>query len=331
MLDTFVFAANAVAPVVLMTALGYILKKIGLCSREFAAQANKLCFRVFLPVMLFINLYDGGGLQKSDLPLAGFSVAAILVVFAVGMLIVRIFTPDRSQKGAVLQCILRSNFAIIGLPLASSLAGDEGARLAAVVAVVAVPTFNVLAVIALTMYRREDSDGKKVTVGSVIKGIVTNPLIIGVISPLVVLGAESLLAKTGINIRLADAQPVYSAMKSLKAVTTPLALIALGAQFEFSAVRSLLKQIIVGTVGRLIIAPAIVIGAAYFLFPQFGAAEFALLVALSASPVAVSSAVMAAEMDADKVLAGQYVVWTTLFSMVTVFFIVVLLRSVGVF
>ena len=330
-MDTFIFAANAVAPVVIMTALGYFLKCIGLCSREFAAQANKLCFRVFLPVMLFINLYDGGGLQKSDLPLAVFSVAAILAVFLIGLIIVRIFTPDHRQKGVVLQCILRSNFAIIGLPLASSLAGDEGARLAAVVSAVAIPTFNVLAVIALTIYRRDDETGKRVTFGSALRGMITNPLIIGVFSALVVLGIEALLAKAGISVQLSDAGPVYSAMNSLKAVATPLALIALGAQFEFSAVRGLIKQIAVGTVGRLVIAPCIVIGAAFLIFPQFGAAEYALLVALSASPVAVSSAVMATEMDGDSELAGQYVVWTTLFSVLTVFVLVASLRAAGIF
>jgi len=330
-MDTFIFAANAVAPVVLMTALGYFLKRIGLCSKEFAAQANKLCFRAFLPVMLFINLYDGGGLQKSDLPLAGFSAVSIIAVFLAGLLVVRLFTPDHRQKGAVLQCILRSNFAIIGLPLASSLAGDEGARLAAVVSVVAIPVFNTLAVVALTIYRRDSDSGKRISLWGIIKKIITNPLIIGVLSALAVLMAEKLLAGAGIPVRVADAVPVYSAMKSIKSITTPLALIALGAQFEFSAVRGLLRQIIVGTVGRLIMAPCIVIGAAYLLFPDFGAAEYALLVALSASPVAVSSAVMASEMDGDSVLAGQYVVWTTFFSMFTVFFIVVALRALGVF
>ena len=313
-MNTFVFAANAVAPVVIMTALGYFLKKIGLCSKEFAAQANKVCFRVFLPVMLFLNLYDGGGLQKSDLPLAGFSIASIIAVFLVGLIVVRLLIPGAKQKGVALQCILRSNFAIIGLPLASSLAGAEGERLAAVVAAAVIPVFNTLAVIALSIYQK-DEDGKKINPGRIIKGIVTNPLIIGVALPIVVILAEKLLASAGLPVRLADAAPIYSAMKSVKNMTTPLALIALGAQFEFSAVRGLFREILVGTIGRLVVAPAIVIGSAYLLFPQFGAAEYALLVALSASPVAVSSAVMASEMDGDSVLAGQYVVWTTFFSM----------------
>lgn len=328
-METFIFAANTVAPVVLITALGYFLKRIGMCRGEFAAQLNRICFRVFIPVMLFMNVYDGGGLQKSDLPLAVFSVVAIVAVFLLGMLLVRLFISEPKQKGVVLQCVLRSNFAIIGLPLASSLAGAEGERLAAVVSAVAIPTFNVLSVIALTMYLPTEERSEKPQVGRILLGIAKNPLIIGVVAGLVALGIQSLLGSFGINLRLSDATALYSAMQSIKAVTTPMALIALGAQFEFSAVRGLIKPIIVGTIGRLVLAPCLVIGSAFAFCPQFGAGEYALLVALCASPVAVSSAVMAAEMGSDGELAGQYVVWTTVFSTFSVFLLVIILRSTG--
>lgn len=330
-MDTFIFAANAVAPVVLMTALGYILRHIGLCSREFAAQANKLCYRVFLPVMLFINIYNGGGLRREDLPIAGFAVGAVLVMFLLGLLTVTLFIRDPKQKGTALQCMFRSNYAIIGLPLATSLAGEEGARLSAVVSVAAIPLFNILAVVALTMYRRDEKSGKRAGLGAVLRGIVTNPLIIGVFCGMIYTTAEGFLNDAGIAFRLADITPVYSVLKSLAGVTTPLALIALGARFEFSAVRGLLGPIAVGTVGRLVVSPLVVLAVAMIFFPQYGAAEYALLVALTASPVAVSSAVLTAEMDGDSELAGQYVVWTTVLSMLTVFLIVAGLRALGVF
>ena len=330
-MDTFLFAVNAVAPVVLLTALGYVLKRLGLCSREFAAGANRLVFRLFLPVMVFLNLYDGGGLKKSDLPLAGYVAAACAVMFTLGMIIVRALIDDPRQKGVVLQCIFRSNFAIIGLPLAASLAGEEGARLAAVASVIAIPIFNTLAVVSLSMYRR-NCDGGRVKAADIVRSVVTNPLIIGVACALVLLGLEKLFALAGAdNVRLSNISPVYSALKSLSSATTPIALIALGSQFEFSAVKGMLKPILTGTICRLIVMPLIVIGGACLLCPQFGAGEFALLVSFSASPISVSSAVMASEMDNDGTLAGQFVVWTTFFSMFTVFFIVIILRAAGIF
>ncbi len=329
-METFLFAVNSVAPVVLLTALGYFLKRIGLVDGVFAAGANKLVFRLFLPIMVFLNFYDGGGLRKGDFPLAVFITAACAVMFGLGLIIVRLLIDDPRQKGVVLQCIFRSNFAIIGLPLAQSLAGEEGARLAAVAAVIAIPLFNSLAVISLSLYGQKTDKGGSLL--RIVKGVITNPLIIGVFGAMALLGIEKLLALTGAEgLRLSSITPIYSALKSISAATTPIALIALGARFEFSAVKGMLRQILTGTLCRLIFMPLIVIGGAYLLCPQFGAAEFALLVSFAASPISVSSAVMAAEMDNDDTLAGQLVVWTTFFSMFTVFFIVLILRAAGIF
>ena len=328
-MDTFIFAANAVLPVILMTALGYFLKRVGLADAGFVRTANKLCFRCFLPVMLFVNLYDGGGVHAGDLPVVGFCAAALGVMFALGMIIVRLVVPEAKQKGVVLQCVFRSNFAIIGLPLARSLAGDEGARLAAVASVAVIPLFNALAVVALTMYRR-DASGKKTGIGKTVRGVITNPLIIGVCCALLVLGGESLLAGGGVSWRLSDLTPLYSAMKSIAGITSPLALGALGAQFEFSAVKALARPIAVGTLSRLALMPLLTIGAASLLF-DLDPAKCALLVAMTASPVAVSSMVMATEMDGDGTLAGQLVVWTTVLSMISLFGIVAALRALALF
>lgn len=331
MVQTFLFAANAVLPVILMTALGYFLKRIGLCDKAFAAAANKLCFRVLLPIMLFRNLYSGGGIRSKDLSIVLFAAVAIVLMFLAGMIIVRLYVPDPKQKGVILQCVLRSNFAIIGLPLSQALAGDEGARMAAVVSVVAIPMFNTFASVALSMYLKDEKTGRGAGIGAVARKVITNPLIIGVLSALAVLCAEKLTGGFGIGLTLGNITPLWSAVDKVANITSPLALIALGIQFEFSAAGDLKKPIAVGTVSRLVLVPMLAIGAALLFFPQFGAEHYALLVALTASPVAVSSAIMAAEMDNDGTLAGQLVVWTTLLSMVSVFMIVVILRAAGVF
>ena len=330
-MDAFIFAADAVLPILLTVVIGYVLKRIKLCDITFAKILNKICFRVFLPVMLAYNLYSGGGVKSSDLEIVAFVAVACVVMFALGLLIVTIFIKDPAQKGVVLQCAFRSNFAIIGLPLAQSIAGDEGARLAAVASAISIPIFNVFAVISLSVFRKKDDDGKKVSVWEITHGIITNPLIIGIAAGLLMLGFEALLGTAGANFRFSEITPVYSLMKSLTAVTSPMALIALGAQFEFSSVKKMFKPIAVGTVSRLVIMPTLVLGAAYLLFPNFSAAHFAMLLALSGSPVAVSSAIMAGEMKADSELAGQLVIATTLGSCITVFIASAIFKSVGIF
>ena len=113
-------------------------------------------------------------------------------------------------------------------------------------------------------------------------------------------------------------------------MATPLALIVLGGQFVFSAAGKMLKEIIIGVSWRTLLSPAVGIGLALLLthlgVVNFGPAEFTVFVALFGTPVAVSSAVMAGEMGCDDQLAGQYVVWTSVCSMFTIFAIVFVLR-----
>jgi len=108
----------------------------------------------------------------------------------------------------------------------------------------------------------------------------------------------------------------------------------LGGQFEFSAVKGLRKEIIVGTVGRIVLAPLVGIGGAVLLSSftpllSCGVNEYPALIALFGSPVAVSSAVMAGAMGNDEQLATQLVVWTSICSIATIFLIVCLLMAAG--
>jgi predicted permease len=126
--------------------------------------------------------------------------------------------------------------------------------------------------------------------------------------------------------------PVFTVLESLAGLATPPALLVLGVQFEFSAVSSMKREIVFGTMMRTVVAPVLGIGVAYLFFREsFGGAHFAAFVAVFATPVAVSSVPMAQEMDGDTALAGQLVLWSTLASAFSVFLASMLLRAVGIF
>ena len=143
---------------------------------------------------------------------------------------------------------------------------------------------------------------------------------------------RSVFVRFDISFRFSDIKPIYTVLGNLSNVATPLALIALGAQFEFSAVAALRKEIIFGTMMRIFIVPLIGLGLAYTFFSSsFNGAHFAAFIAVFATPVAVSSVPMSQEMNSDVTLAGQLVVWTTLISAFTVFIATWLLKIAGVF
>ena len=282
-MDSFLFALNAVLPIILTVAVGYFLKRIGLIGSDLAKGGNKLVFKVFLPCLLFLNVYKIDNLSAVGYGFIIYAVVAVLLIFAIALPLVILLTKNNPRRGALLQGTFRSNYALIGIPLAISIYGDMGGAVASLLSAVSIPLYNVLAVISLSIF----TGGGKPNFKKIGLGILKNPLIIGV------------------------------------------ALVMLGAQFEFSAIPGMKKELIFGVMARIIVVPLITISIAC-LIPSFNGAHIAALFALFATPVAVSSVPMAQETGNDASLAGQLVVWTTFLSAFTLFGFIFVLRLIGV-
>ena len=328
-MGSLIFALEAVLPIILTVAIGYLIKKVGLLTNDMGKVINKLVFRIFLPAMLFLNVYKIESLADIELDYIIYAAAATVLVFALAIPVVICVTKRGERRGALLQACFRSNYALIGIPLAQSLFGQEGVSVATVLSAVSIPIFNILAVISLSIF---GDGGQKPSVKKILLGIIRNPLIQSIFLGLIVLGVRALFVNFEIGFRLTDLKPVYTVLGYLSNLATPLALIVLGVQFEFSVIGELKKEILFGTLIKAAVVPVLGLGVAFVCFRQhFGGAEFAALVALFATPVAVSSVPMAQEMGADHTLAGQLVVWTTLLSAITVFIASFLLKAAGVF
>ncbi len=324
-MNSFIFAANATLPIVLMVALGYFIKRIGLITKDVGKILNNIVFRVLLPAMLFLNIYNISDIGNINLEFVVYGIGVTVAIFLIFIPIVNIAIPIRNQRGVILQSIFRSNYALIGIPLATALYGAEGAAVASLLSAFIIPVFNILGVICLSMY----SDTIKPNMKNILINIAKNPLIIGVLSGCAVLGLRALVG-TYISFRLSDIEPVFKVLTYLSNAATPLALIALGAQFEFSAIPALKKQIAFGIALRSVIIPATALTIAYFI-GRFNGAHFASFVAMFATPVAVSTVPMVQEMGADHALAGQLVVWTTTVSAIVIFIVSFILKAIGVF
>ena len=329
-------AVNAVVPILLLILLGYFLRRIGFLSESFLSVGNKLVFKVCLPVMLFVNVYNTQDLSSIPWDVILYVTAIMLVLFAVSFLTAIASTSIPERRGVVMQCFYRSNFAIIGLPLASALGGSEAMSLAALLSAFTIPVFNVFAVISLTVFLKKD-DGSKISAKEIALNIAKNPLIIGVLAGVVCLVIREIQVAAFGQVAFSlknDVAFVYKALDNIKAITSPFALIVLGGEFQFSAVSGMFKEIAVGTVCRLVITPLIGIVGAYLLSTHTsilncGANEYPAMIALFGSPVAVSSAVMAGAMGNDKQLATQLVVWTSIFSIFTIFLTVCIMMPAG--
>lgn len=328
------FAINAIMPIVLLIVLGYGLMRAHFFDEKFLKMANRFVFFVALPVLLAKNIYDVESIAQIEFDIVIIACLGILLLFLIGLFVVMWLVPKDERKGVVLQCLFRSNFAIIGLPLATSLGGNGAAALVSILAAFTIPLFNILAVISLTMFNKEHGN---MSFKKVLKDVIKNPLIIGVVVGSIILVLREFIPMSGgepVFLIKRDLPFFYQAVKYVADIASPLALIVLGGQFKFKALASMVKEVTIGVLGRLVFAPLLGFGLIYIaaaLFPNFEMepSYFAGIIALFASPVAVSSAVMASEMKADESLAAQLVVWTSLFSVFTIFGIVITLKSLN--
>ena len=57
-MESIKLSFEAVMPIFILMMLGYIIKRIKLVDKRSIDVVNKLVFKIFLPVLLFYNIYN---------------------------------------------------------------------------------------------------------------------------------------------------------------------------------------------------------------------------------------------------------------------------------
>jgi len=312
-MESLKLSFECVVPIFLLISLGYALRAFNVVKKETFNAMNKLVFKVFLPILLFKNIYETDIGKVFDLRYFCFIVVGVICVFIVGYVAVMFITKDDSRRGVMLQGFFRSNFAILGLPLIKSICGEKSGGLASLTVAIVVPLFNVLAVIALERFRNGNVELKPM-----LKGIITNPLIIAC-----ALGVA--FVALGINLP----NVFEKSISDISSIASPLAMIILGASFTFSSLKGYGKDVTITVAVRLIIIPLIILSIAALM--EFRGEAIACLMVVFGSPVAVSSFAMAQQMGGDEKLAAQVVVVSSATCVLTIFGWVFLINSFQLF
>lgn len=312
-MESLKLSFGAVGPIFLLMILGYTAKSLRLADKKIFDGINKLVFKIFLPTLLFYNIYKTKTNGLFDLKLILFTVIGVLCVFFVFYFLTFRLSPDNRKRGVILQSSFRSNFAILGLPLVNHICAGRGDSLASLMVAIVVPLFNVLAVISLERFRGGDVSPKKLFLG-----IIKNPLIVGCF-----IGAVFLFS----GIKLPSI--LEKTVSDVSSVATPMAIFVLGANFTFSSIKGYAREIAIIVSTRLIFVPLIMLSAAVLL--GFRGEALACLLVTFSSPVAVSSFAMAQQMDADETLQGHAVIISSALCLVTIFIEIFVLNSMGLF
>lgn len=323
MYQNFYISINAVLPLILCMAAGYIFRVARLASEDFCRRCNTFCFKTFLPLMIFMNVYNSDLKSAIQPGVFLFGVLGTLAIFLAAFLLIPLIvrsgstqrdgTPvtAASRQAVLIQSIFRSNFVIFGYQVVANVYGSERAAVASVLAAIVVPLFNILAVFTLEYFTNSKNG-----FSSVLKGIAKNPLIWGAILAFI-------FKFSGIVFP----QPVYTGLSNMASIATPLALVVLGGTFHFDSLRKNAGALTLGVLGKIVIAPLIMVPIAAAL--GFRDANLLSLMIVFASPTAVNSYTMAAAYKHDPELAGQLVVMTSIFSMLSVFGWIFVLQTMG--
>ena len=312
-MENLMISANAVLPMCLIMALGYGTRRLGWIRREEISTINKIAFRIFLPCLLYYNVYCSDLSGSFDPLLMAYAVGGVLLTFGLSLGYTLLTEKLPERRGVMIQGMFRSNYVIMGIPVATALLGSNQLGTVSILIAVVVPLFNMLSVVVLEVFR-----GQKPKPLHILGQIAKNPLVIGS-----VLGILTLAA----GIRLPHI--LEQTIQNISAIASPLQLFLLGAFFQFSGLKTYRRELVTVSAAKLIVAPGLFLGLGALL--GFRGVAFVSLIGVFASPTAVNSFTMAQQMGGDAELAGDIVVTTSAVSILTMFLWIFLFKSLGVF
>lgn len=313
MLENFIIAAEAVLPVFLLILLGMGARRLRLLDDLELKHVNNAVFQVMFPFMMFYNIYTADFSGVLDPGYFAFCVGMLFVIYALGTVTALLTGKENRSRGALIQAVYRGNLVLMGIPVMENLMGEEALGLTTIMLAVIVPLYNILAVVTLEVFR-----GGKMHPGIIMKKILTNPLI---------LGALAGICAVALRVQVPDI--LLKPIGQVASAATPAALLIMGASFYFRSVRDNLRNIVLGVLGKLVIGPGLALTAGYFL--GFRGIPLALLIVIFGAPCAVSSYTMAQQMDSNAELAAGCLIFSSLFSCVTICGWIFIFKSLGAF
>lgn len=313
-MENLIFSLNATIPVFLLMVLGYILKLLKVVDEPFVKTLNKFNFQITLPVLLFRDIAESDFYSVWDTSYVLYCFLVTLFCIVVIWVLAAIFFKDKAQMGEFIQASFRSSAAVLGIAFIQNIYGNAG--MAPLMIIGTVPLYNVAAVLILSFTKPGSSGPDKSSITNSIKGILTNPIIIGILLGMIV-------SISGISFPVI----VSKTISNISSLATPLALIGLGAGFEGKKALKQMKPTIFCTITKLLILPLLFLPLATWM--GFRDEKMVAILIMLGSPTTVSCYIMAKNMGHEGTLTSSVVVATTFLSSITITFWLFMLRCLG--
>ena len=297
---------TGLAPVFLVILLGSALKRFGFPGNAFWPAAERLTYFALFPVLLASNIAtaDLSGLDVGRMAAA--MLGAVLLVASIAVLgkplLCRSLRLDPAAYTSLVQGLIRPN-TYVALAAAAAVFGEAGVTLAAVGIASVVPVGNVLCVVVLSRTLHPEQDELLAWRRALVR-VARNPIILGV-------GVGIVLNLSGIGLP-GVLRPLG---EILGRGALPLALLAIGAGLDFSALRGRGPAILTAAAGKLLAMPLLTwLGCLIF---GVNGLTATLAILFNAMPPAPSAYVLARQMDGDGELMAGIITAHTLLAFAT--------------
>ena len=181
-MDNLIFCFNATLPIFFTLMLGYFFRRVGLYDDSFVSQMNKFVFKAALPALLFMDIAEADFYKVWDTKMVLFCFFATFFSIAISIGLSFLLKP-RDIQGEFVQSSYRSSAAILGIAIIQNLYNDAG--MAPLMIIASVPLYNIMAVTVLSFLRPGDHKMNRSMILETLKGIATNPIILGILAGLI--------------------------------------------------------------------------------------------------------------------------------------------------
>ncbi len=320
-MENLIFSLNATLPIFALMVLGNIFRRIGLIDEKAASWMNKFVFKVALPVLVFKDLADQdfAGTWNGKFVLFCFLATSVSIILI--SILSRFVIKDPSRRGEFIQGSYRSSAALLGIAFIHNIYGSEATGMGPLMILGSVPLYNIFAVIVLTLTAEKDGESadidKKELIIKTAKGIITNPIIIGI--------AVGLIWSV---IGIPKPKVVDTLVADIAALATPLGLMSMGATFEYKKALGDIKPALLASFIKLFALAGIFLPLAVMM--GFAGEQIVAILVMLGSATTVSCFIMAKSMGHEGTLSSSIIMMTTFGCSFSLTFWLFVLRTLGV-
>lgn len=304
---------STIVPILITIGIGYVMGRFKILRESFANEANRLNFTIGFPLLLFCSTVTADIKALFEWKLVLYSISSILIMAFAAYYIFGKFT-DKKKQGALTTTTFRSDILLFAVYISGKLFGNEGVALAAMLTAFISPTVTLLSILILN--RLDEEHGEELNLRYIILNVFKNPFFIAVIFG-ILYNASGLWFPP----------VIHEPLSNIGSIAIPLSLLAIGVQLDFKNVLENSRLVTAGVLSRLVIVPLIFMTGAVLL--GFTGNTLACLFAQYAAPATVSCYTFAEQMNSDARLAGNIVVFSTVFSIPTIFIGLLIFTNMG--